>query len=67
MRVDRTATEKLAFEAVRYADERPLDIAPSDLLDLMWSLTVSVWSFKEPNFAESRLSRDAVNIVRSKR
>jgi hypothetical protein len=40
------------------------DKSPRELLELMWELTLSSWSFKENLNAEPRLQRDVIVIRR---
>ena len=40
-------------------------LTPAERLDMMWQLTLDVWSFTGTRVAESRLQRHIVSIHRS--
>ena len=47
--------------------ERELqDKTSAECLQMMWQLALDAWAFKEENFAESRLPRHVVQLVRRK-
>jgi hypothetical protein len=48
-------------------DEAIVRMTPGERIELVWELTKNAWSFKEPGWRESRLRRDVVRVIRSRR
>ncbi|MEO8383055.1 MAG: hypothetical protein ABI779_25585 [Acidobacteriota bacterium] len=45
-------------------DEATLQMTHGERIDLVWEITKSAWSFKDPSFRESRLRRDVARVIR---
>jgi len=39
-------------------------LTPSERVAMVWELTKTAWAFKDGDFAESRLRRDVVRVIR---
>jgi hypothetical protein len=39
-------------------------LTPSERVAMVWELTKTAWTFKDPSFRESRLRRDIVRVIR---
>lgn len=65
MATDRSAypVRKLRLED-EGGDSGVRDCTPSERVAMVWQLTVQAWAFKERNWREPRLRRDAVRVVR---
>jgi hypothetical protein len=56
-------TRKLRLEDEdKYDDTRHLTAA--ERIAMVWEITKTAWSFKEPGFRESRLRRDVARVIR---
>jgi hypothetical protein len=42
-------------------------MTPAARVALVWEITKNVWAFKEPGWRESRLRRDVVRVIGSRR
>lgn len=65
-RLNRSVTQKLHLGDLPAHSER-IQASPAELLQMVWPLTVAVWSLKEPVALDSRLQRDVTSVVRLKR
>ncbi|HEX7421154.1 MAG TPA: hypothetical protein VF505_14790, partial [Thermoanaerobaculia bacterium] len=46
-------------------DQRDVaSMTPSERVEMVWELTKTAWSFKDPSFRESRLRRDIGRVIR---
>jgi hypothetical protein len=43
------------------------DMTPAERIDMVWTLSLQAWQFKEPTADEPRLRRDVVRVVRGRR
>ncbi|MCA9148856.1 MAG: hypothetical protein KDA92_06140 [Planctomycetales bacterium] len=64
--VDRTLAKLTSLER-QGNDQKVVDRSPADRFKMVWPLTMSVWAFKDPTFAESRLQRHIVRVIRRER
>jgi len=56
-------TRKLALEdEAKYNDTASL--SPAQRIEMVWEITRDAWTFKDPNFRESRLRRDIARVIR---
>jgi len=42
-------------------------LTPAERIDMVWEITVAAWTFKDPEFRESRLRRDITRVIRRPR
>ena len=45
-------------------DPDTMAMSPGERLAMVWELTKTAWTFKEPSFRESRLRRDVARVIR---
>ena len=45
---------------------RLASLSPEERLEMVWTLTVQAWAFKEGRTIEPRLRRDVTRVVRSR-
>jgi hypothetical protein len=65
-RLNRSVTQKLHLGDLPTDSER-IRASPAELLQMVWPLTVAVWSFKEPVTLDSRLQRHVTRVIRIER
>lgn len=39
-------------------------LTPGERIDMVWEITRTAWTFKDPEFRESRLRRDIARVIR---
>lgn len=58
------AMSKRPLTAVENPGQVYQDLGPAERFLLVWDITLSAWSFREPNLAQQRLQRTVVRVVR---
>ena len=65
MKLDRTVSRKLSSNTTSW--ESPVSLSASESISFVWELTKEVFSLTKKYDVESRLQRNAVNIIRGRR
>jgi len=65
-RLNRSVTQKLHLGDLP-ADSERIRASPAELLQMVWPLTVAVWSLREPVTLDSRLQRHVTRVIRIER
>ena len=65
MKLDRTVSRKLTSYTIPW--ESPVSLSASESISFVWELTKEVFSLTKKYDVESRLQRNAVNIIRGRR